>query len=59
MLEIKATVFLADIRDYSGMNKVYGSFFSKPYPARSCVEAKLANPKLKVEIEAIAYKQSP
>lgn len=56
---IKATVFLTDIRDYDGMNKVYGSFFSKPYPARSCVEAKLANPKLKVEIEAIAYKQSP
>lgn len=56
---IKATVFLPDIRDYDGMNKVYGSFFSKPYPARSCVEAKLANPKLKVEIEAIAYKQSP
>ena len=56
---IKATVFLADIRDYDGMNKVYGSFFSKPYPARSCVEAKLANPKLKVEIEAIAYKQAP
>ena len=56
---IKATVFLADIRDYDGMNKVYGSFFSKPYPARSCVEAKLANYKLKVEIEAIAYKQAP
>ncbi len=56
---IKATVFLADIRDYDGMNKVYGSFFSKPYPARSCVEAKLANSKLKVEIEAIAYKEAP
>lgn len=56
---IKATVFLADIRDYDGMNKVYGSFFSKPYPARSCVEAKLANLKYKVEIEAIAYKQAP
>lgn len=56
---IKATVFLSDIRDYDAMNTVYGSFFSKPYPARSCVEAKLANPMLKVEIEAIAYKQPP
>ena len=56
---IKAIVFLSDIRDYNAMNKVYGSFFSKPYPARSCVEAKLANPTLKIEIETIAYKQSP
>jgi len=52
---VKATVFLADIRDYTGMNTVYSQFFTTPYPARSCVEAKLANPKYKVEIEAIAY----
>lgn len=51
---IKVTVFLADIRDYSAMNKVYGSFFSKPYPARSCIEARLANPNIRVEIEAVA-----
>lgn len=51
---VKTTVFLADIRDYTSMNKVYGSFFSKPYPARSCVEARLANPRILVEIEALA-----
>lgn len=51
---VKVTVFLADIRDYQAMNQVYGSFFSKPYPARSCVEAKLAAPELRVEVEAIA-----
>jgi len=55
---VKATVFLPDIRDYNDVNKVYHSFFNKPYPARSCVEAKLANQKYKVEIEAIAYKTS-
>lgn len=55
---VKATVFLTDIRDYNDMNKVYNGFFNKPYPARSCVEAKLANQKYKVEIEAIAYKTS-
>ena len=55
---VKVTVFLPDIRDYSDMNAVYNSFFKKPYPARSCVEAKLANQKYKVEIEAIAYKTS-
>lgn len=53
---MKATVFLADIRDYDAMNKVYGAFFGKPYPARSCVEAKLASPNIRVEIEAVACK---
>ncbi len=53
---VKATVFLADIRDYNAMNEVYSAFFNAPYPARSCVEAKLANPKIRVEIEAIAYR---
>lgn len=53
---VKVTVFLTDIRDYHAMNQVYGSFFNQPYPARSCVEAKLADPVLRVEIEAIACK---
>ena len=53
---VKATVFLTDIRDYAEMNKAYSAFFSPPYPARSCVEAKLATPKYRVEIEVIAYK---
>jgi 2-iminobutanoate/2-iminopropanoate deaminase len=53
---IKATVFLANIQDYSAMNKVYSAFFSNPYPARSCVEAKLANPNIRVEIESVAYR---
>jgi len=53
---VKATVFLTDIRDYAEMNKAYSAFFSPSYPARSCVEAKLATPKYRVEIEVIAYK---
>jgi 2-iminobutanoate/2-iminopropanoate deaminase len=51
---VKATVFLADISHYAAMNQVYRTFFRRPYPARSCVEAKLANPAILVEIEAIA-----
>ena len=53
---VKVTVFLADMRDYAAMNKVYASFFSRPYPARSTVEARLANQNMRVEIEAIAIK---
>ena len=53
---IKVTVFLVDIANYAAMNEVYRTFFSRPYPARSCVEAKLADPALLVEIEAIAWR---
>lgn len=53
---VKVTVFLADMRDFGAMNNVYAEFFSKPYPARSTVEAKLANQSMRVEIEAIACK---
>lgn len=54
---VKVTVFLADMRDYGAMNKVYASFFGRPYPARSTVEARLANQNMRVEIEAIAHKE--
>lgn len=51
---VKVTVFLADIANYAAMNQVYRTFFRHPYPARSCVEVKIANPAIMVEIEAIA-----
>ncbi|MBM4081931.1 MAG: reactive intermediate/imine deaminase [Planctomycetes bacterium] len=51
---LKVTVFLADIADFQAFNVIYRKFFKEPYPARSCVQAKLAAG-LKVEVEAIAY----
>jgi reactive intermediate/imine deaminase len=51
---MKTTVFLADIKDFSGMNEVYAEFFGDSKPARSTVQAALARPELLVEIEAIA-----
>ena len=51
---VKVTVFLADIANYAAMNQVYRTFFRHTYPARSCVEVKIANPAIMVEIEAIA-----
>ena len=35
---VKTTVFLADMADFAAMNEVYSTYFSEPYPARSCVE---------------------
>jgi len=51
---VKTTVFLADIRDFDAMNAVYREVVPPPFPTRSTVEAKLSDPWLRVEIEAIA-----
>ncbi|MDR3175254.1 MAG: Rid family detoxifying hydrolase [Desulfovibrio sp.] len=51
---LKTTVYLADMNDFAVVNEVYASFFSKPYPARSCFAVKDLPMGAKVEIEAIA-----
>lgn len=51
---VKTTVWVADARDFGGMNKVYASFFPKDPPARTTVESRLMID-IKVEIEAVAY----
>jgi 2-iminobutanoate/2-iminopropanoate deaminase len=53
---VKCSVFLKDGRDFDEMNKVYAEFFGEAKPARTTVEAKFANPTMKVEIDCIAYK---
>ena len=50
---VKTTVFLADRKDFAGMNKVFGRYFPNDPPARSTVEARLMID-ARVEIEAIA-----
>jgi 2-iminobutanoate/2-iminopropanoate deaminase len=51
---VKVTVFLTDIRDFEGMNKVYRKFFTKDPPARSTVEVSKLAVDTRVEIEMIA-----
>jgi 2-iminobutanoate/2-iminopropanoate deaminase len=53
---VKCTVFLKDGRDFAAMNAVYAEFFGEAKPARSTVEVRFANERMKVEIEAIAYR---
>ena len=53
---VKCSVFLADGRDFTAMNRVYGEFFGNAKPARTTVEAQFAKPPMKVEIDCIAYK---
>jgi 2-iminobutanoate/2-iminopropanoate deaminase len=47
-------VFLADMKDFPGMNEVYATFFSGPPPARVTVAAAGLPRDARVEIEAIA-----
>ncbi|MDW6026556.1 RidA family protein [Mesorhizobium sp. BAC0120] len=50
-------VWLPDIGDFEAMNSVYDAWVAQGHqPARACVEAKLADPRLKVEIQAFAIK---
>ncbi len=53
---VKTTVFLANINDFAEMNKVYGEFFTQPYPARSAVQVAKLPKDAPLEIECIAVK---
>ena len=50
---VKATVWLADTRDFWPFNKIYLEYFGAALPARSCVRADMMVD-CKVEIEVVA-----
>lgn len=53
---IKTTIFLSDMKHFAEVNEIYGSYFSKDFPARETV-AVLGLPKnVNVEISLIAVK---
>ncbi len=52
---VKCTVYLADMRHFQAMNDVFAAVFPTDPPARTTVQAALAEPEMLVEIEAIAY----
>lgn len=54
---VKTTVFLTDLKDFETVNAVYAEFFSKPYPARSCVQVAALPKGAKIEIEVVARLQ--
>lgn len=53
---IKTTVFLKDMIYFNSMNEVYKTYFTKNLPSRSTIAVKGLPKDVKVEIEAIAYK---
>lgn len=52
---LKCNVYLADIRDFQAMNEEFAKAFPIDPPARTTVQAALAEKEMLVEIEAIAY----
>lgn len=52
---LSATIYLAQMADFDEMNTVWDTWVpAGQAPARACVEAKMASPKLLVEISVIA-----
>lgn len=54
---VKTTVFLCDMADFAAMNSVYATYFSAPYPARSCVAVAELPRGARVEIELVAVRR--
>ncbi|MFN3259674.1 MAG: RidA family protein [Pikeienuella sp.] len=51
---VAATVYLADIRHFDAMDRVWVETFGPAAPPRTVVRARLAEPEMLVEIEATA-----
>ena len=52
---LSINIYLPNIADFEAMNSVYDAWIDKRFPpARACVEARLADPDLRIEITAIA-----
>jgi enamine deaminase RidA (YjgF/YER057c/UK114 family) len=54
---LSVTIYIADMADFAGMNAVWESWVPAGHtPARATVEAKMAKPAYKVEMQVIAAK---
>ena len=42
------------MEDFAAINKIYETYFTQPYPARSCVEVARLPKDVLIEVEAIA-----
>jgi enamine deaminase RidA (YjgF/YER057c/UK114 family) len=52
---LSATIYLADMRDFEEMNKVWDAWVDpENTPGRATVEARLAHPEVRVEVTVIA-----
>ncbi|MFD1363462.1 RidA family protein [Lentibacillus salinarum] len=55
---VKFTIYLASMDDFATVNEIYGSYLTKPYPARATVEVSRLPKNVLVEMDAIVYPTS-
>lgn len=53
---VKTSIFLSDMNHFAYVNEVYGSYFSKDFPARETVQVAGLPKNVNVEISVIAVK---
>ena len=53
---IKTTVFIKEMNDFAKINEIYATYFTEPFPARSCVEVARLPKDVLLEIEAVVAK---
>ena len=51
---VKTTVFIKNMNDFATINEVYKKYFTKNFPARSCVEVARLPKEVLIEIECVA-----
>lgn len=52
---IKTSIFLKNMDDFTKVNEIYGSYFSKNFPARETVQVAKLPKDVNVEISVIAF----
>jgi len=55
---LKTTVYMTDIDDFDGMNRVYQSYFEGDPPARTAIEVSRIADDAAIEIEVVATHES-
>ncbi len=51
---VKTSIFISDMNNFSKINAIYGSYFTKDFPARETVEVSVLPKHVNVEISCIA-----
>jgi len=51
---VKTSIFISDMNNFAKINEVYGTYFTKDFPARETVEVSVLPLNVNVEISCIA-----
>lgn len=54
---VKTSIFLKNMDHFPMVNEIYGEYFTKPFPARSCMAVQELPKGSDIEVELIAFKQ--